>query len=144
MLFVSLDIRRDDYDYSLARKLIAIWRRAADLFLYGDYTPHTPFHRSAQAWVAWQFDCSETGCGLIQGIRLPEAPDETLTVYPQGLQSEATYRFENAETGETQEIGGAVLRDRGFTLTLPPRSGVIWFYRRMDSSVMPNVMEVEG
>ncbi len=102
MLFVSLDIRRDDYDYSLARKLIAIWRRAADLFLYGDYTPHTPFHRSAQAWVAWQFDCSETGCGLIQGIRLPEAPDETLTVYPQGLQSEATYRFENAETGETQ------------------------------------------
>ncbi|HOU14264.1 MAG TPA: alpha-galactosidase [Anaerolineae bacterium] len=129
MLFVTLDIRRDDYDFALARTMIAVWRRAADLFLYSDYYPHTPFHRSAQAWVAWQFDCPETGCGLIQGIRLPEAPEETLTVYPQGVQPEASYRFENAETGETQDIEGATLREKGFTLTLPARSGAIWFYR---------------
>ena len=27
--------------------MIGIWRRAADLMLYGDYYPLTPFHRSA-------------------------------------------------------------------------------------------------
>ena len=47
MLFATLDIRRDDYDYALATKMIDIWRRAAPLLLYGDYYPHTPFHRSA-------------------------------------------------------------------------------------------------
>ena len=64
--------------------MIAIWRRAADLLLYGDYYPHTPFHRSAEEWVAWQFDCPETGRGLVQGIRLPASPEETLTIHPKG------------------------------------------------------------
>lgn len=128
MLFLSLDIRRDDYDYALVRKMIPIWRRAAGLLLYGDYYPHTPFHRSAQVWVAWQFDCPETGHGLIQGIRLPAAPDETLTIHPQALQPEATYCLENPETGETLEMTGAALRDQGLALSLPPRCGAIWFY----------------
>lgn len=135
MLFVTLDIRRDDYDYAVARKMIPIWRRAADLLLYGDYYPHTPFHRSAQAWVAWQFDCPETGCGLIQGIRLQEAPDETFTVHPQGIHPGATYCLENPETGEEWEMEGAALRDKGFILSVPPRNGVIWFYRRISGGV---------
>ena len=90
MLFATLDIRRDDYDYALARKMIAIWRRASDLILYGDYYPHTPFHRSAEQWVAWQFDCPETGCGLVQGIRFPASPQETLTIHPKGIRPDAS------------------------------------------------------
>ena len=43
MLALGMDIRRDDYDYALSKKMIAIWRRASDLILYGDYYPHTPF-----------------------------------------------------------------------------------------------------
>jgi alpha-galactosidase len=129
MLFATLDIRRDDYDYALAKKLVAIWRRASDLILYGDYYPHTPFHRSAQTWVAWQFDSPETGCGLVQGIRFPAAPEDTLTVHLQGIRSDAMYAFENAETGETRVIAAEELRHRGFAMTLPPRSGAIWFYR---------------
>ena len=82
MLFATIDVRRDDYDYPLAKKMIAIWRRASDLILYGDYYPHTPFHRSGEKWVAWQFDNPETGCGFIQGIRLPSALEETLTIRP--------------------------------------------------------------
>ena len=35
MLFATLDIRRDDYDFALAGKMIAIWRRASGLLLYG-------------------------------------------------------------------------------------------------------------
>ena len=47
MLSTKLDIRRDDYDYTLAKSMIDIWRRASDLMLNGDYYPLTPFHRSA-------------------------------------------------------------------------------------------------
>lgn len=130
MLFASLDIRRDDYDYALARRMIGIWRRAADLILYGDYYPHTPFHRSAEGWVAWQFDCPETGCGLIQGIRFPAAPDETITIHPNEIRPDAVYGFENPETGDTRDISGEDLVRDGFTFALPKRSGAIWFYRR--------------
>jgi hypothetical protein len=111
--------------------MIAIWRRAAGLMLYGDYYPLTPFHRSPERWVVRQFDRPETGEGLIQGIRLPASPEETVTLHPQGLDADGRYRLENPETGETGETPGKTLIHEGFTLTLPPRSGVIWFYRRM-------------
>ena len=130
MLFATLDIRRDDYDYALAKRMIDIWRRASGLMLNGDYYPLTPFHRSAKQWVAWQFDCPETGCGLIQGIRLPDATEESTTVQPKGMCPDKTYFFENSETGETREIMGAALIRDGFTFALPKRSGAIWFYRR--------------
>ena len=130
MLFATFDIRRDDYDYALVQRMIALWRRASGLILYGDYYPHTPFHRSDRKWVAWQFDCPETGCGLVQGIRLPAAPEETLTIHPRGLQPEAMYFFENVETGATKDLAGAELIRAGFTFALPARSGALWFYRR--------------
>jgi len=130
MLFVTADIRRDDYDYALAETMAAIWRRASDLLLHGDYYPLTPFHRDPGQWVARQFDCPETGCGLIQAIRLPESPQESITIHPQGILSDSTYVLENPETGETREIAGSALISDGFTFALPKRSGTIWFYRR--------------
>jgi alpha-galactosidase len=132
MLFATMDIRRDDYDYALAVRLIDLWRKAAGLLLRGDYYPLTPSHRSAEKWVARQFDCPETGRGLIQGIRLPASPDETLTIHPKGLNPGATYSFENPETGEAKSIAGAVLLREGFTLALPKRSGAIWLYRETE------------
>jgi alpha-galactosidase len=130
MLFATLDIHRDDYDYALARKMIDIWRRASQVMLYGDYYPHTPFHKSAQEWVVWQFDCPERGHGLVQGIRLPACPEERITIHPQGISPDATYRFENAETGERRDLSGEDLIRTGFELTLPARSGAIWYYRK--------------
>jgi alpha-galactosidase len=128
MLFATLDIRRDDYDYALARKMIAIWRRASNLLLHGDYYALTPAHRSAQAWVARQFHSPETDRGLVQGIRLPAAEQATLTVRLHGLRADALYHFENAESGESKEIPGNELIHTGFTFALSPRSGAIWFY----------------
>jgi alpha-galactosidase len=133
MLALGLDIRRDDYDYALAKRMIAIWRRASDLILYGDYYPHTPFQRSADKWVAWQFDSPEKGHGLVQGIRLPASDEGTLTIHPKGIDPHAMYLFENDETGETRDMAGKDLIQTGFTFALPARSGALWFYRRADN-----------
>ncbi len=130
MLFASLDIRRDDYDFALAAKMIDVWRRSADLILYGDYYPQTPFHKGADRWVAWQFDRPEAGRGLIQAIRLPDAPGAAYTVHPEGLDPEATYALENPETSETRKLTGRDLIDDGLTFALEPRNGAIWLYRR--------------
>ena len=130
MLFPTMDIRRDDHDYALAVKMIAIWRRASNLILYGDYYQHTPFHRSSAEWVAWQFDCPETNRGILQAIRLPQSHQDDLTIHPKAIQPDAHYVFENDETAETRDISGKDLIQNGFTFSLPPRSGAIWFYRR--------------
>jgi len=126
---MSLDIRRDDYDYGLVRKMVGIWRRAAGLILNGDYYPLTPYHRSPDRWVVRQFDSPERGCGLVQGIRLPGSPRETMVIKPRGIMPDGEYLFENPETGEKREVNGEDLTSRGFPLRLPRRSGVIWFYR---------------
>lgn len=131
MLFATLDIRRDDYNFETARRMIAVWRSAADLLLSGDFYARTLFHRDAGQWVVWQFDRPEAGCGFIQGIRLPASPDETWTAHLKAIDPAARYVFMNAETGERREIAGEPLARDGFTLALPPRSGVIWFYQQM-------------
>jgi alpha-galactosidase len=129
MLWPSIDINRDDYDYDLMKRMLVIWRRAADMILNGDYYPLTPLHRTPEKWVARQFDCPEEGRGFIQGIRLPVAAEEILVVHPEALQQNLLYVFENPETGETRELTGKKVNEDGFTLTLPKREGAIWFYR---------------
>jgi len=132
MLAVGLDIRRDDYDYALAVKMIDLWRRASNLMLCGDYYPLTSFHRSPEKWVVRQFDCPEMGHGLIQGIRLPACPEETVSVQPRGICPDSTYLLENLETGEKKEELGSALIQNGLTIGLPKRSGAIWFYRKKE------------
>ena len=129
MLIPCIDISRDDYDYDLMKKMLGIWRRAAELMLSGDYYPLTPIHRTPEKWVARQFDCPETGRGFIQGIRLPACPEETLVVHPKAIRPDAVYLFENPETGETKELAGHAVERDGFTFALPKRQGAIWFYR---------------
>ena len=135
MLSLALDIRKDDYDLALALRLTDLWRRAAPLLLHGDYYPLTPFSRSGERWVVWQFDRPELGDGLIQGIRHRACAEERITVYPKALQADANYILENPETGETREMRGSALLNDGFTVELPKRSGAIWFYRSDYSTV---------
>ncbi len=130
MLAPSIDIRRDDHDVALALKMIGIWRRAASLLVSGDYYPLTPFSRSAERWVVWQFDSPETGEGLIQGIRHQECAEERFAMSLKALRPDSDYVLENPETGETRELSGSALMSDGFTFALPRRSGAIWFYRR--------------
>jgi alpha-galactosidase len=130
MMFATLDIRREDYDFTLAAKMIALWRRAAETMLHGDYYPLTPFSKSGDKWVIWQFDIPEAQHGLIQAIRLADCLDESITVIPQAISTGCTYHFENPETQQTFEISGAELAQTGFTFKLPKRSGTLWFYQK--------------
>jgi alpha-galactosidase len=130
MLFPIIDIRRDDYDLPLAKKLIGMWRKAAEYLLWGDYYPLTPSCRQPDRWVAWQFDRPENGDGLLQAIRLADCPEGRFTGRMKGLDPSATYLLENPESGEILEMPASVLLDKGFSIELPARSGAIWFYHR--------------
>lgn len=133
MMFATLDIRRDDYDLGLAVKMIAVWRRAAETLIHGDYYPLTPFSRSAETWVAWQFEIPEQQRGLVQALRMRDCPEASITVQPRVTFPERIYVFENPETGEAFEIGGSALAEKGLSLALAKRSAGIWFYRCNES-----------
>ena len=128
MLFATLDIRRDDYDFATTKKMIAVWRKAADILLHGDYYPLTSFSKCNDQWIAWQFDQPEHKKGLVQGIRLADCPEESRTFILQSVSTSLRYTFENHETQEKIEIAGADLMRDGFTFQLPQRSAAIWFY----------------
>jgi alpha-galactosidase len=129
MMFTTVDIRRDDYDLSLAVKMAGIWRRAAKIMLHGDYYPLTPFSKSPERWVVRQFSLPENDTGLVQGIRHRNCPEESIVVFPQGIRENRTYVLENPETLEKREIAGSALLADGFCFRLPRRSAAIWFYR---------------
>ncbi len=129
MMATSFDIRGDAGHHDLSRRMIAIWRRAAEILLHGDYYPLTPFSRAADRWVVWQFDRPEADMGFVQGIRHRDCPQDTMTVRLQALDPEAGYVLDNPETGERIHAAGSSLLGEGFTLTLPPRGAAIWFYR---------------
>ncbi len=134
MLFLTIDIRKDDNDIALSKTMVGIWRRASGLLLDGDYYPLTPFSRDGEKWVVWQFDRPDTGEGLIQGIRHRASAEDSLTVYPKALDPNSRYTLENYETGAVREMDGSTLLSDGFTFELPRRSGAIWFYRGKSSA----------
>jgi alpha-galactosidase len=128
MLFIALDIRRDDYDYMLGTKMAGIWRKVSDMLLHGDYYPLTSVKRNTEEWVVRQFDVPETGKGLIQGIRHSACEEEAITVFPKVLYPGCTYSFENPETNETLDVCGSALLHEGFCFKLSKRSACLWIY----------------
>ena len=138
MITTALDIRRDDLDLDLARRMIAVWRRAAPILLHGDYYPLTPHSHAADRWVVRQFDWPERGIGLVQGIRLQHCEQEQMTVQLPALEPDAVYVFDDPETGERLERCGG----DAFTFALPARTGALWLYRVRDREV--TAAEVAG
>jgi len=125
----AVDINRDDYDYAQAAKLTELAFKTGEYFIHGDYYPLTPFARAEDKWVVRQFHRAADDTGFVQGIRLQKCPDDSITVFPQGLDDTKRYVFEDAETGEKREVSGAALRVTGFTLKQPVRSGAVWMYK---------------
>lgn len=103
-----------------------IWREAAELMLTGDFYPLSECRKSASDYYAIQFDDPLRRRGFIQIVRNISASEETFTAMP-FCDENAVYLFENRETGKTMTIPGKLLKN-GFTVKIPKRSGIVWFY----------------
>lgn len=113
--------------YALARRMIPVWRRAAELELSCDYYPLTACRQSQADFYAMQFDGEQEG--FIQIIRNNRVAEDSLTVFPH-IDPTCTYTFTDPLGKRSFTVSGKRLAEEGFCDHLPHRTGVIWFYEK--------------
>ena len=125
------DVRRNDIDWPLLRKLIAQWRKVADYY-YGDYYPLTPYSLESDVWMAWQFDRPDLSAGMVQAFRRAQSPYETARFKLQGLDPEAKYRVTDFDARGSSVVTGRELMEKGLLVKLAERpSAALIVYKRL-------------
>lgn len=117
-----------DAELDTAKFMLNIWRRAADLTLRGDYYPLAESNKRSDAWYACQFDDPEKGDGFIQAIRNVRAEQPTLVLHPH-TEPGARYHLTCMDPPGEMELTAEQLC-AGFSIALPQRAGVVWFYQK--------------
>ena len=120
----------EDSFFAPTRKMQDTRKRAAELMIHGDFYPLTPYHKDAAGWWCRQFDCPEEKEGFLVFVTGNRCIQPEQTVKPH-LDPEATYVFENEQTGERRTITGKEAME-GFAEHLPARGGSIWFYHTVN------------
>ena len=89
MIFSSIDVRCEGLNVALHNQLQAVWRRAVPYIHMGDYYALTEFEKRADRWLGWQFHNPCDGSGMLQAIRLQEAPEASCTLRLRALDADA-------------------------------------------------------
>lgn len=124
------DVRRNDLDYAWMRKSVEQWRGVAQEML-GDYYPLLPYDPSESAWMAWQFNRSDSGTGAIQVFKRAQSDIATVRLKLRGLEPGARYAITSFDSQSTRVYSADELQDRGLEVTLPePMSSAVLAYKR--------------
>jgi len=128
---MGYDIRRNDIDYALLRKLVAQWRDVVDLY-WADYYPLTSWSIEPDLWMAWQLDRPEEGKGMVQAFRRPSSAYESARLKLRGLDRGAEYRVRSIDGGPEMRVAGTELLEKGLLVSIPERPGaVVFLYDRL-------------
>ncbi len=126
------DVRRNDIDFALLRRMTGQWRDVADYYL-GDYYPLTPYSRSEEVWMAWQFDRPDLSGGLVQAFRRAASPMSAATFKLSGLVPDASYDVIDLDTDQSLTLTGAQLMDPGLPVAIENRSAAALVrYEKLD------------
>ena len=109
-------------DWPRLKKTLADWRAVVDEF-YGDYYPLTPYSLSEDVWMAWQFNRSETGTGMVQAFRHINSVYKSAHVNLQGLDKNAVYTLTNLDVPGTSEMTGRELSETGLVIAVKEQPG---------------------
>jgi alpha-galactosidase len=93
-------------------------QRMAAPYMLGDFYPLTPYSQAEDVWMAWQFDRSDLGEGMVQAFRRANSPQDSMTVILSGLDPTATYELTDLDTKATRTMLGSVLMKDGLALEI--------------------------
>ena len=98
--------------------------------LVGDYYPLTPYSRQLDDWIAWYFNRSETGEGVVQAFRRENSTTSTTIFKLKGLEPDATYTLDDFDTPGTWTATGSELMNNGITISIPARGSAVITYTK--------------
>lgn len=117
--------------FNTARKMVPLWRKAAEYELKCDYYQ---LSEKESGWYAVQFHNEEDGTGFIQVIRTENAAESHKNIQPY-IVPDSKYVFKNPLTGEIKRGDSAGLMG-GFTFYMSKRKGEIWFYTTQKKDII--------
>jgi len=125
------DMREENQDFETLRRLYKQWLDISRYY-FGDYYPLIPYNSSADAWMAWQFDCPDLGEGMAQIFRRSDSIYESARLKLKGLDANACYTVTNIDSPEDQEpLTGDELMRKGFLVAVREQPGaVVITYKR--------------
>jgi len=77
-------MRNKDLDYDSIRRLYGQWLEIGDYYT-GDFYPLTPYSLENDVWMAWQFNRSDIGAGMVQAFRRADSFYESARFKLNGL-----------------------------------------------------------
>ncbi len=117
-------------EFEIARKMIPIWRRAADLQLRGDYYRQMKikYGEELTCFTCEHFYDPEKGDGFVMFLRNRDCEQESFTA-KLALEDGHDYFVENPLTGESYVKPACELKE--FTQALEKKQGAVWFFQKV-------------
>lgn len=119
---VSVEPKRDDYDYALLNRLIAEWKQISKYYI-GDFYPLTEHSTNREIWMAWQYHRDDLGEGVVQAFRRENNKEPITTLLLHGLDPAARYRLADLDTNAVTESSGKDLMEKGLVVEIATTPG---------------------
>ncbi|MDR3109015.1 MAG: NPCBM/NEW2 domain-containing protein [Planctomycetaceae bacterium] len=113
----SFDVRDEQFDFAIARKYQADWKRLCQYYA-ADYYPLTPYSTDEQSWVAWQYNSYDGSSGIVQIFKRPESIYTSARLKLYGLAPDAAYTFDDFDGRPPITLSGHELMEKGLPLTI--------------------------
>ena len=126
---LTWNLRHPDFDDSRAREILDEIHSIKHYY-QGDFYPLTEIQAEETRWLAYQYDRSDLGEGMVMAFRRRKCPESVLTVKLGGLMSNATYEVKDRDTQRQWVATGAELAKGVQLKSSDAPSSVLLTYKR--------------
>jgi len=118
-------------DFENLRRCVEDWRALAPFFL-GDFYPLTPYTRSEDQWMAWQYHRPETDAGAVQVFRRKDSVYEVARFRLRGLDAGAIYTIAGRDGEPESTATGQELMEEGLRVSLidRPKAAILLYQQQ--------------
>lgn len=114
--------------FALSRKMVPLWRKAAEYMLSGDFYPLTECRADARDFYAMQFHCEDTDEGFVSIVSNVRNEEKTYLLSMKELSQSSSYYLTDAVSQTADKYTGAQLT-QGIPIEMKERSGKLFFYK---------------
>jgi alpha-galactosidase len=99
--------------------------------MLGDYYPLTSYGIQADGWIAWQFDRSDLGGGVVQAFRRDKNESPTRVLRLNGLVPSTKHEITDLDGGAPKRMNAKDLMEQGLAVEIKTKPGSeVIFYKR--------------